>query len=124
MARAKIDVSKLYAALDEERTASDLSWRQLAGEIGVSPSLLSRLGGGLRPDVDAFVTLVRWLGMSADDFMSDETVSIPRRGQPELATQVAALLRARPDLTDTDRELLQDIFRSALKHVRASSARS
>jgi transcriptional regulator with XRE-family HTH domain len=120
LARAKIDVSKLYDALNEERTVREFSWRQLAAEIGVSPSLLSRLGNGLRPDVDAFVTLVRWLGMSAEDFMTDASPAVPER-QPELSTQVAALLRARPELDDTDRDLLQDIFRTALKHVRANS---
>ena len=44
MTKTKIDVHGLYAALDAERTARDWSWRQLAKEIGVSPSLLSRLG--------------------------------------------------------------------------------
>ena len=72
LARATIDVSKLYAALDAKRKARVVSWRQLAADIGVSPSLFFRLGNGLRPDVDAFVTLVRWLGMSADDFMTDD----------------------------------------------------
>jgi transcriptional regulator with XRE-family HTH domain len=123
LARTRIDVTKLYAALDEARAARGLSWRQLAAEIGVSPSLLSRLGNGLRPDVDSFVTLVRWLEMSADDFMTDDAGTLHAAKQPELSTQMAALLRARPELDDQDRELLQDVFRSALKHVRAKSVR-
>ena len=123
MARATIDVSKLYAALDAKRKARVGSWRQLAADIGVSPSLFSRLGNGLRPDVDAFVTLVRWLGMSADDFMTDDGNAEQARDQPELNVEVAALLRARHDLTENDRELLQDVFQSALKHIRTSSDR-
>lgn len=123
MARATIDVSKLYAALDAKRKARVVSWRQLAADIGVSPSLFSRLGNGLRPDVDAFVTLVRWLGMSADDFMTDDGNAEQARDQPELNVEVAALLRARHDLTENDRELLQDVFQSALKHIRTSSDR-
>jgi transcriptional regulator with XRE-family HTH domain len=123
LARAKIDVARLYAALDEARVARGLSWRQLAAEIGVSPSLLSRLGNGLRPDVDSFVTLVHWLGMTANDFMTDEADAVPAPDQPELSTQVAALLRARPELSEADRKLLQEIFRSALNHVKANSAR-
>jgi transcriptional regulator with XRE-family HTH domain len=121
LARSKIDVSKLYGALDAERTARDISWRQLAAEIGVSPSLLSRLGNDQRPDVDAFMTLVRWLGVPADDFMVDEGGQA-QRAEPELSVEVAALLRARHDLSDTDRELLQDVFQSALKHVRKTSS--
>jgi len=123
LARATIDVSKLYAALDAKRKARVVSWRQLAADIGVSPSLFSRLGNGLRPDVDAFVTLVRWLGMSADDFMTDDGNAEQARDQPELNVEVAALLRARHDLTENDRELLQDVFQSALKHIRTSSDR-
>jgi len=53
MARASIDVAALYAALDAARESRDLSWRQLAREIEVSPSTLSRLGNGLNPDVNA-----------------------------------------------------------------------
>ena len=71
MARTKIDVQGLYAALDAERIAHGWSWRQLAKEIGVSPSLLSRLGNELRPDADGFATLVRWLNMPAEQFMVD-----------------------------------------------------
>jgi transcriptional regulator with XRE-family HTH domain len=122
LSRSKIDVGRLYDALNERRIAEGLSWRQLAAEVGVSPSLLSRLGNGLRPDVDSFATLVRWLKMSADDFMADPPYDGDSQQQPDLATQVAALLRARADLDDTDRELLQDVFRSALKLVRSGSA--
>jgi transcriptional regulator with XRE-family HTH domain len=122
LARSKIDVSKLYGALDAERNARGISWRQLAAEIGVSPSLLSRLSNDQRPDVDAFMTLVQWLGVSADEFMEDDDDNgTTKREQPELSVEVAALLRSRSDLSDTDRELLQDVFQSALKHVRKIS---
>ena len=52
----KVDVGALYAALDAERDARGVSWRQLAKEIGVSPSMLSRLGNGQRPDADTLDT--------------------------------------------------------------------
>jgi hypothetical protein len=61
--------------------------------------------------------------MSADDFMTDDGNAEQARDQPELNVEVAALLRARHDLTENDRELLQDVFQSALKHIRTSSDR-
>lgn len=68
MAKDQIDVEALYSALDAQRTARGLSWRQLAKELQVSPSLLSRMANGLRPDADAFITLVQWLGVPAEQF--------------------------------------------------------
>jgi transcriptional regulator with XRE-family HTH domain len=121
--KASIDVRKLYEALDVRRTVEGLSWRQLAGEIGVSPSLLSRLRHGLKPDIDSFATLVRWLGSTADEFLTSDNAP-PKRGDPALETQVGALLRSRKDLDETDRKFLQEIFTSALKRVREDPTRS
>lgn len=120
MTKTKIDVHGLYAALDAERTARDWSWRQLAKEIGVSPSLLSRLGNELRPDADGFATLVRWLNMPAEQFMID--VDVPRETQvePDLVTQLAPLLRARQDLDKRDVAYLEEVIRATVRHVQAS----
>src|SRR5690349_1327820 len=102
MTKTKIDVQGLHAALDAERTARGWSWRQLAKDIGVSPSLLSRLGNELRPDADGFVTLVRWLNMPAEQFMLDSDGVRGAHPEPDLVTQLAPLLRARQDLDKRD----------------------
>src|SRR3954453_19007702 len=99
MTRTRIDVRGLYAALDAERVARGMSWRQLAKEIGVSPSLLSRLGNDLRPDADGFATLVRWLNMPAEQFMLDPEGKRSDQPEPDLVTQIGPLLRARKDLS-------------------------
>lgn len=118
MAQTVIDVGRLFAVLDSRVTAEGISWRQAAAKIGVSPSLLSRLRNGQRPDLDAYASIVRWLGMSADAFLGDpSTETSPER---ELTTEVSALLRARKDLSDNDKEYLEDIFRASLQHVRKS----
>lgn len=117
MATTKIDVRGLYAALDAQRSELGWSWRQLAKEAGVSPSLLSRLGNGDRPDANGFATLVRWLNMRAEQFMIDDaTIDRP---EPELVTQLAPLLRARKDLTDEDVTYLEDIIRATVRRVKA-----
>lgn len=124
MARTKIDVQALYAALDAERTARGWSWRQLAKEIGVSPSLLSRLGNELRPDADGFATLVRWLNMPAEQFMVDVDGDREREVEPDLVAQLAPLLRARQDLDDRDVEYLEEVIRATVRHVQAARAGS
>ncbi len=64
-----LDVKALHAALDQQRRARGLSWRQLAKHAAVSPSTLTRMAQGKRPDVDSFSALIQWLGIPAEDFM-------------------------------------------------------
>jgi len=120
MTKTRIDVQGLYAALDAERTARGLSWRQLAKEIGVSPSLLSRLGNDLRPDADGFATLVRWLNIPAEQFMIELDVERRTQPEPDLVAQLAPLLRARRDLDKRDVAYLEEVIRATIRHVQAS----
>ena len=120
MTRTKIDVQGLHAALDAERTARGLSWRQLAKEIGVSPSLLSRLSNDQRPDADGFATLVRWLNMPAEEFMVDVEGDRGTQSEPDLLTQLAPLLRARQDLDKRDIAYLEEVIRATVRHVQAA----
>lgn len=117
MTKTKVDVDALYGALDAARKARGLSWRQAAGEIGVSPSLLSRLANGLRPDADGFVTLTRWLGMPADTFVAADDQ--PSR-QAEPAAQVVPLLRAQSNLSPEDLRYLEDVIQATLRRARAT----
>jgi len=112
----RLDVRSLYAALESERRARSLSWRQLAKEAGVSPSTLSRLGNGYRPDVDAFAKLVQWLHLPAEDFFVGEGAQGP---EPDLVTELAPLLRARRDLSERDVTYLEDLIGAAVRRFRA-----
>lgn len=119
MAKTKIDTLGLKDALDQARISRGLSWRQLAAESGVTPSLLSRLRNGYNPDAQGFMTLVRWLRMPAETFLPDHDDAHP---QPELTAQLAPLLRARADLSEDDVKMLQDVIRATLRHAAAQRA--
>jgi transcriptional regulator with XRE-family HTH domain len=121
MPHGQLDVAALHAALDAERRARDMSWRQLAREVGVSPSTLTRLANGQRPDVDAFAALVHWLGMPAERFLSSDRPAAP---EPDLLTQLAPLLRARRDLTAEDVTYLEDLIAAAVRRFRAERSGS
>ncbi|MCM3556704.1 helix-turn-helix domain-containing protein [Janibacter melonis] len=117
MENASVDVQALHAALDATRTARGLSWRQLAKELGVSPSTISRMANGLRPDVTAFAAMTTWLGMSADDFIVRPQ---DQQGvEPELVAAMAPLLRARRDLSPTDVQYLEEIIGAAARRFEA-----
>lgn len=122
MAQTSIDVAALYAALDAARVSRDLSWRQLAREIELSPSTLSRLGNGLNPDVNAFAAMIRWLRLPAETFMVDQDQD-DQTQQPELVAQLAPLLRARQDLRKEDVEHLEQLIISAMRRFKADRAR-
>jgi transcriptional regulator with XRE-family HTH domain len=117
VARGRLDTSALFAALDAQRQSQGLSWRQLAKEVGVSPSTMTRLANGQRPDVDAFAALVGWLGLPADSFlMSGEAIP---HDEPDLVAQLAPLLRARSDLDEQDAQYLEDLISVAVRRFKA-----
>ncbi|MGI5243147.1 transcriptional regulator [Dactylosporangium sp. CA-139066] len=129
MAQTRINVPALYAALDGARRSRQLSWRQVAREVGCSPSTMTRLANDFRPDADAFMALTQWLRMPAEAFwMADgddadsgdkqdqqDGKSAPGREQPELLAQLNVLLRARKDLGDEERQHLYNVVEAALK---------
>ncbi len=119
MARTTVDVVALWAALNAERDRRAMSWRQLAREIGVSASTMSRLANRLKPDVNAFAAMVRWLNMPAETFMIDEDNRRTEREQPDLVAELAPLLRARKDLKQEDVEHLEQLIASAVKRFNA-----
>jgi len=45
-----------------------MSWSQVAAEIGVSISTLTRTKLGGRMEVDGMLAMVRWLGRTAESF--------------------------------------------------------
>jgi transcriptional regulator with XRE-family HTH domain len=58
-----LDVPELRRRLDVRRRERGLTWRQIAEQLDVSPSMFSRLADGNRPDADALVSLLVWLDL-------------------------------------------------------------
>lgn len=116
-----VDVVGLHAALDAAREGRGWSWRQLARELGLSASTMSRLANGQKPDVDAFAAMVAWLQADANRFIITGAQKRERATQeePDLVAQLAPLLRARSDLDDKDVDHLQELIRSAVRRSRA-----
>jgi transcriptional regulator with XRE-family HTH domain len=113
-----VDVKALHAALDAARTEKSLSWRQLAKEIGVSASTVSRMANGLKPDVTAFAAMTTWLRMPAETFYVTPTPE-GQKEEPELVASLVPLLRARRDLTEGDVAYLEEVIGAAARRFRA-----
>ncbi len=116
MTGVKLNVEALYAALDQERQARELSWRSLAKEAKVSPSSLSRMAQGNRPDVDTFGALLAWLGRPAEDFFP----GLPTRGERPQATMaaVSSHLRASKELSSDSAKALEEILGAAFNALK------
>lgn len=120
MPQTQIDVVALYAALDAVRESRGISWRQLAREVQISPSTFSRLANRQKPDVDAFVAMVRWLKVPAERFMTDGEDQ--DREEPPLMAELAPLLRARRDLNSGDKKYLEELIGAAMRRFAAEQS--
>ncbi|MEK6312321.1 MAG: helix-turn-helix domain-containing protein [Curtobacterium sp.] len=116
----RVDVRALHSALNKAREGRGLSWRQLAKDVGVSASTISRMANGLKPDVTAFAAMTRWLKMPAEAFYVGGATETGDE-QPDLVAQLVPLLRARKDLTTNDIEYLEDVIGAAARRFRAEN---
>ena len=102
-----------YAALNAERLARQLTWKQVAEASGLSASTLTRMSQGKRPDVDGFAALLQWSGLKAEQFLRD-----PTRSRPEPLAQITALLRADPKLSKKSKATLEQIIYATYEQLR------
>lgn len=102
--------------MDAARSEADLSWRQVAKELGVSASTISRMAQGLRPDVTAFAAMTTWLRMPAEAFYENADRS---DAEPDLVASLGPLLRARSDLTERDVSYLEDVIAAAARRFKS-----
>jgi transcriptional regulator with XRE-family HTH domain len=112
-----VDVGGLYEALDLKRRNDDLSWREAAAKMGVSPSTLTRMAQGASPDVEGFGKMVQWLGVSADDFIA-RTKGRTSRKSEELLVVVSRHLRASKELDAKSAKALETIIEAAYRQVK------
>lgn len=112
--RGEFDASGFYDALDATRRARDMSWRQVAGEAGVSASTLTRMAQGKRPDVDSLASLTSWSGLSADAFVRSRD-SVP---EAEPLAMISTYLRSDPNLTEEAATALDELIKSTYERLR------
>lgn len=114
MPETTVDVEALYAALDRKRQAADLSWRELAHKLDISPSTFTRMAQGRRPDVDAFATLLHWLDMPADAFMRSST---EHKETEEPMAMISSYLRSAQNIRGEDAKALEEIIEVAYRRL-------
>lgn len=102
------DASAFYEALDAQRQARKLNWKQVAAASGVSASTLTRMAQGKRPDVDGLAALAAWSGLTADDFIR----STEARPEPEPLAKITTYLRSDRNLTPEAATALDQLIKA------------
>jgi hypothetical protein len=67
--RLRWDLSQVHAALNEQRSQRNLTWAELAGELGCTPSRLTNLRTARFADMDLALRVTQWLGRPAAAFI-------------------------------------------------------
>ena len=113
------DQIRFYEALEQKRTWANLSWRELARRLSLSPSTFSRLAQGRRPDVDTFVKLLAWMERPASDFTLGEGASEWLSQPPQdTVREISQSLQQDSSLSRDDAKALEDIVRVAYHRFR------
>jgi transcriptional regulator with XRE-family HTH domain len=73
---ARFDTAALCRALDEQRLQRGLTWQQVAREIGVSASTITRTRRGGRLEVDDMLAMVGWLSVPVETFVRQSPPSM------------------------------------------------
>jgi len=113
MAEPKLDTEALLAALDAQREARGISWRELAREADVSPSSLTRMHQGKNPDVNTFGALLQWLKLPAENFMLPHGARRKHPSAPHPLAVASTLLRGKKHMTPKATKALDDLVRAA-----------
>ena len=106
--RGAFNAPGFYAALDGRRAEQGVSWRQVAGQAGVSQSTLTRLAQGKRPDVDSLAKLANWSQLSVDGFITRSNAVVDK----EPLAAISTYLRADRSLTADAAAALDAVIRA------------
>lgn len=111
------DAEGFYGALSATVRARDVNWKRVSQETGVSPTTLTRMAQGRKPDAASLAVLAAWSGLDIKNFveMGD------RAEKPEALAMAMTYFRADPNLDENARRALEAVITSAYKEFRRQS---
>jgi len=114
-----VNVSSIGSYIREQREQAKISMRQLAQAAGVSSPYLSQVERGLRrPSADILQQIAKGLRISAEALYVQAGFLDDKEGQ----TSVTDAIKADPDITERQKQMLIDIYESFRKEVKADAA--
>lgn len=127
--KGPFDVLGFYAALDSERRARRLNWKEISAQTKVSSSTLSRMAQGKRPDVDGLASLLAWSGLNIDDFIRRDEAPLAiaagsasgdggTKNEPSSIARISAILRADENLSSESAIALDEMLKATYERLR------
>lgn len=110
------DNEAFFSALNAERLSRQMTWKEVAEEAGIAASTLTRMGDGKNPDVNGLAALLAWSGLKAESFIPEAS-----KESAENFSQAVALLRAVPDLSKPQLDVLVNILQTTYKTLKDQS---
>lgn len=108
--KQEFDASGFYSALERAVRARKVTWKEVGAETGVSPTTLTRMGQGRRPDAASLAALSAWAGINPANYVPS---SVRRPTGDQTLEKVALLFRQDAQLSDDARQKLEHIVESA-----------
>ena len=65
----QFDLHQLSRQIDEARRDRDLTWSEIAQEVGVSTSTIRRFATASDAEADGVLALIGWLGIAPEQFV-------------------------------------------------------
>src|SRR5216683_3173281 len=109
MPRPNFDAAGFYEALDAQRQAQRLNWKQVAAASGISASTLTRLAQGRRPDVDSLAALLAWSGLNPADFVRHDLDVPTQRSEPHAGRRSCSRRVNQSDVRKVAKEVKRDV---------------
>lgn len=107
----QFDIAKLSALLQTKRGQRGL--RDIASDIGgISASTLSRIEQGNIPDLETFVRLTSWLGVSADEFLIGQSRPRQKSGAELCEAHLRADRTLPPDAVDALARMIRFAYKA------------
>ena len=114
MPKGIFDAEGFFSSLDDVRTTRELTWKQVAKESDVPASTLTRMAQGRRPDVDSLAALLKWSGLSVDDFIIDAEES--ETESPSPLANIAAQFRRDKKLPPEGKKAIEATLKAMYQH--------
>ena len=119
------DAEAYYSALAQIVRAQKISWRQVARETGITPSTLTRMAQGRRPDAASLAVLSAWAGLNPADFVGNPRY-VAETGKNDSTRDslhaISGVLRSDPNLPPEAARALEDIIYVAYDELKRTPA--
>lgn len=114
------DSEGFYRGLQDTLTARKTTWSQVSRDTGISPTTLTRMAQGRKPDASSLAALSAWAGLNPADYV----VGVPRSERAEPLVAVTTYFRADPNLSKEAAEALSAMIQVAYDRLRSDGERN